>query len=200
MMHRLLPLLLPLLVATPALAQRLTGDRAIDYGGEIIPATQAKSPAGADNVAFRPACRQLTPQVDPVSGQVKWTIQMPDGQVALLYTLENLPEQQAHMELQAAGVCKFGTQADGVVDVPIIYTQDLPVEAIARPSAERTGTVAPTTAVRQPNSLRNLLLMGLVAAGLGGLAYAFMQSQEKGSDAPSKPSGDNDHNDPFGHI
>lgn len=185
-----------LLLSTPANAQRLTGDRAIDYGGIVIPATQAKAPAGAPQIAFRAACRQLAP-VATTTGEVDWTIQMPDGQVVTLYTLDNLPEHQAHLELQAAGICKFGTLADGVVDVPIIYTQDLPVEVIAQPTASTTGMVAPTSTAAQPRSIRNLLLMGLLAAGLGGTAYAFMSSREK--PAASRPTEGRD-NDPFGHI
>lgn len=198
MNRALTPLALVLAIAAPAQAQVLTGDRSIDYGGVVIPATQAKSPAGADWVAFRPACRQLNAYVDPASNLVNWGVQMPDGQMAIFLTLDNLPQQQAHLELQAAGVCKFGTQADGVVDVPIIYTRDLPANLIAQPTATTTGTVDPTAVVGPPNSLRNLLLMGLVAAGLGGLAIAFMRSQDKGTEAP-KPKQSND-NDPFGHI
>lgn len=193
-----LAIALALAIAAPAQAQRLTGDRAIDYGGIVIPASQALAPAGADHIAFRPACRQLNAYSNEQAGITNWGFQMPDGLLEILYTLDTMDEQRAHLELQAAGVCKFGTTTDGVVDVPIIYTRDLPVEAIAQPTAASTGTVTPTDVVGEPNSLRNLLLMGLVAAGIGGTAYAFMQSRTQ-SDATPPPRQGSD-NDPFDHI
>lgn len=193
-------IVLALAIAAPATAQKLTGDRAIDYGGIVIPPSQALSPAGADHIAFRPACSQLNAYSNEQAGITNWGFQMPDGLLEILYTLDTLPLDQAHLELQAAGICKFGTAADGVVNVPIIYTRDLPVTAIAQPTATATGTVAPTAVVGQPHSLRRLILMGLVAAGLGGVAYAFMQSRDsQGDNTLPKPKQAND-NDPFDHI
>jgi hypothetical protein len=82
--------------------------------------------------------------------------------------------------------------------VPILYTQDLPVEVIAQPTATPSGTADPTAIVGQPNSIRNLLMMGILAAGLAGVAYAFMRSQEEGADSPRPKQSDD--SDPFGHI
>ena len=202
-MHRpLLAAALALAIAAPAQAQKLTGDRAIDYGGVVVPASQALSPAGADHIAFRPACFQLNAYSNEQAGMTNWGFQMPDGLMEILYVLDTMPEQQAHLELQAAGICKFGSAADGVVEVPIIYTRDLPVTTLAAPTATATATgmATPTAIVGKPNSLRNLLLMGLVAAGLGGTAYAFMQSRDGTAPTAAPRAKQSDENDPFGHI
>ena len=189
------------LAAAPAFAQmKLTGSRAIDYGGVTIPASQAISPAGHDYMAFRPACWQLAPQINPGTGLVDWTIQMPDGKVNVLWTLDNLPTERAYVELQAAGICKYGSPADGVIAVPIIYTSQLPEDRIATPTAAATGILAavPTATASRFRGIRGLLAGGFAAAGLAVIGWQFAKDRGK-QQQPNPPATRND-NDPFGHI
>ena len=137
------------LSVSPAYAQKLTGERQIQYGDIVIPASQAQSPAGHDDIGFRPACRQLVPILQ-ANNTTAWTLQLPDGQTRIL---EELPPtwsaERAHVELNSAGLCKHGTVADGVVDVPIIYTADLPADVLPTPM------VAPIAEGEEPSGVEN---------------------------------------------
>lgn len=122
---------------------KLDGTSAVDFGGVRIPQSQAQPPAANEWLAFRPGCSQLNANVIQIGdspGFVEYSVVMPDGAKKVLAVLEDvLPEPQAHMELGAMGICKTGTAADGTVNVPLVYADDIPQSLIAAPTADATG-------------------------------------------------------------
>jgi len=187
------------LLAAPAMAQ-ITLDAehgAIDYGGKKIPAAQAQSPAGSPWMAFRPACSQLDSVVQ-ADGQVFYGVQMPDGPMGWLWTFqpgEVADRTQALDILAGYGVCKSGTAEDGTIDVPIIYTKDLPQNLVAQPSALPTGDVQ-QTAIDTASRFRGLVLSGLAAFGLavvGGALFLRRKDDSTQQMAEMTTQNDDDH-------
>ena len=122
-------------IATAAQAQRLSGTQAIQYGDITIPAFQAQPPAGHNDIAFRPACRQINP-IAQANGFTAYALYMPDGMTRVLYEVESETSiADALAMLGDYGICKSGSELDGVIDVPIIYTSQLPQSQLASPEA-----------------------------------------------------------------
>ena len=140
----------------------------INFGGVTIPSQQTLSPAGHDDIAFRPACTQLVPIQR--ENTIFWTITLSDGQQRVLQHFPPLPQQAAFYELDAYGICKIGG-----ADVPLVYTSQAPQRAVATvtttpelpagsdvsQAGQRVGTVAPETA--------DAGAMPMWAMGAGGL-------------------------------
>lgn len=188
------------LLAAPALGQQLTGDRAVQYNGQTIPAHQAQSPAGEINsdIAFRPGCFQLVPVVQ-ANGNTAWTLQLP-GEIR---TMKELPstwaDSDAIADLSASGLCKFGSEADGVVRVPIIYTNQLPESVIAEPTAS-VDHASTSQAVARPTEATAsipMILVGvlLTAGGIGWFAWLLFRAIKT-----PKPINSNTSSDPLQEL
>lgn len=96
----------------------------INFGGVTIPSQQTLSPAGHDDIAFRPSCDQLIPIQQ--GDKVFWTITLSDGQQRVLQHFPPLSQQEAYWELDAYGICKIGG-----VNVPLVYTAQVPQRQVA---------------------------------------------------------------------
>lgn len=106
------------------------------YNGITIPPAQDLPPAGFDAIAFRPMCSQLN-YAGHADGSTHWNLNMPDGKSITLKKLSsNLSVNAAHETLNSAGLCKLGTNADGLVEVPIVYAHQIPKEAVPQLTAE----------------------------------------------------------------
>jgi len=158
------------------------------FGDVRIPPSQALSPAGFDQVAFRPACPQVVP-VGQANGLTAWTLPMPDGAVLTLLELEPMATPQAHVTLDSYGLCKVGGDI-----VPILYSRQLPQRSFAAPVVEASagGTqpadLAPTSEP-QPTAIGSVLagsaMLLLIAAGV----VAFTRRKPKAIGAgPARPA------------
>ena len=191
---RFLPLL-ALALATPAYAQRLDS-HAVDYGGVLIPVAQAKPPAGSDWLAFRPRCHdQMVSEVQP-SGEVFWGVPTPDGRMGWLYILPHMPREQALSDLANMGICKSGTESDGTVAVPIVFSADLPQASVAMPTATPGTRQVPDTPTGGSSPLA-LIAGGAAMAAIAGFGMAMMNRQKK--EAPTATAHP-DYADPFEEI
>jgi len=140
----------------------------INFGGVTIPSQQTLSPAGHDDIAFRPACTQLVPIQR--ENTIFWTITLSDGQQRVLQHFPPLPQLDAYKELDAYGICKLGG-----ADVPLVYTAQVPQRQVAQvtttpelpaggadsPAGQAVQTITPDAA--ESGS------MPLWAMGAGGL-------------------------------
>ena len=173
----ILALPLALAIAAPAHAQRLDA-HAVDYGGVLIPVAQAKPPAGSDWLAFRPRCHdQMVSEVQP-NGEVFWGVPTPDGRMGWLYSLPYMPQEEALAELSSMGICKSGTEADGTVAVPIVFTSDLPQTSVAMPTATPGVRQVPDTPTGGSSPLA-LITGGAAMAAIAGVGMALMNRQKK---------------------
>ena len=132
----------------------------LQFGGVTIPSQQTLSPAGHEDIAFRPSCAQLAPVQQ--GDVVHWTINLSDGQQRVLYRLPPLTQDQAFRELGTAGICKVGG-----VDVPLIYSSQVPQRQVAVTVA--TPEVSQVVAPSRPSSrlARTWTVVGgLLVAGL----------------------------------
>lgn len=142
----------------------------MQFGGVTIPSQQTLSPAGHDDIAFRPACDQLVPIQR--GHQVFWTITLSDGQQRVLQHFPPLPQLDAYKELDAYGICKLGG-----ADVPLVYTSQVPQRQVATvtttpelpaggdgisTAGESVGTIAPAETADAGS-------MPMWAMGAGGL-------------------------------
>jgi len=195
MKRLVLALPLALAIANPAHAQRLDS-HAVDYGGVLIPVAQAKPPAGSEWLAFRPRCHdQMVSEVQP-NGQVFWGVPTPDGRMGWLHTLPHMPQEEALAELSQMGICKSGTEADGTVAVPIVFTADLPQTSVATPTATPGSRHVPDTPTGGSSPL-TLIAGGVAMAAIAGFGMALMNRQRKESPvATAHP----DYVDPFEEI
>ena len=109
------------------------------YGGITIPGPQAQPPAGHDDIAFRPACHQVG-AVFQANGLVAHTIPLPDGSIRTLVEMPPMDGAKVVRELDTAGLCKVGG-----IDVPIIFTDQLPQQSIGQVAASVSD--APVAAV-----------------------------------------------------
>jgi hypothetical protein len=169
------------------------------FGDTSIPASQALSPAGFNQVAFRPACPQVV-AVGQANGTTAWTLPMPDGaNITLLELPSNLGVDTAWKELDSYGLCKIGGDV-----VPVIYTRQLPERSMAAPIVEAsTGGTQPAdlapTSEPQGGGMIGLVAGSvlLLAMAAGVVAYsrrkpkAVAPSAAPSSAAPSSaaPSG-----------
>ncbi|MBD1917177.1 MULTISPECIES: hypothetical protein [Cyanophyceae] len=133
----LIPLPLALLLAAPAF-----GQVEARYGsytlpdGKVIPEGQNRPPATHDAIAFRPNCEQVAP-VGQTNGTTAWVLNMPDGAARILATYPaDLDGFEAKRYLSNDGLCAWGG-----VEVPIIYTAQLPQQQQALQVSNPTGTV-----------------------------------------------------------
>jgi|GEM_PF-1234559 len=128
----------------------------INFGGVTIPSQQTLSPAGHEDIAFRPACTQLVPIQR--GNTVFWTVTLSDGNQRVLQHFPPLSQKEAFFELDAYGLCKIGG-----VEVPLVYTSQVPQRQVAQVTTSPTmpagegmqnvGTVTPETANAGPNWL-----------------------------------------------
>lgn len=179
-MKRIIFPLLALAIAAPANAQQLDG-HAVNYGGVLIPVSQAKPPAGSEWLAFRPRCHDQMVSEVQASGEVFWGVPTPDGRMGWLYSLPHMPREEALAELSAMGVCKSGTEADGTVAVPIVFTKDLPEASVALPTATPVGNVrqVPDTPTGGQSPLM-LIGGGVAMAAIAGFGLALVNRERKG--------------------
>ena len=157
----------------------------VTYGDITIAGQQAQPPAGHDDIAFRPACTQLSSTLID-SGIVEHAINLPDGQVRILATYEQMPIDKAYLYLDAEGLCKTGPDA---IAVPIIYADQLPQQSVV------TGTTTPSSIapnqidpVTTPGTggLGGLILGALGLAVIGGIFYLTTQRQPQTAKPPPK--------------
>lgn len=135
-MKRLLPLSIALSIAAPAL-----GQVEARYGsytmpdGSVIPEGQNRPPAGHDAIAFRPNCEQVAP-VGQTNGTTAWVLNMPDGVARILAEYPSaLDAFEAQRYLSNDGLCAWGG-----VEVPIIYSAQLPQQQQAQQVSNPTST------------------------------------------------------------
>ena len=114
----------------------------VNYGGLSIPGPQAQPPAGHDDIAFRPACNQVGAMMQ-ANGLVAHTINLPDGSLRTLVEMPPMSGADAVREMDAMGLCKVGG-----IDVPIIFTNQLPQQSIAQVTAS-VAEAAPDVAVAE---------------------------------------------------
>jgi hypothetical protein len=139
----------------------------ITFGGVTIPGPQAQPPAGHDDIAFRPACTQLV-AVYQANGLNAFTVPLPDGTIRTLAELPQMSPGQAHAWLDSSGLCKVGG-----IDVPILFTDQLPQQQTARVSASVVNAAPVATVTRDSGSFP-LLSLGLVAlVGAGCVVWGF---------------------------
>jgi hypothetical protein len=112
-------------------------DASTQIGNITIPPHQDHSPAGHENIAFRPACRQLV-GIGHTDGNTYWSLAMPDGAQVTLAVYPTMPESQAHTYLDAEGFCKLGGS-----EVPIVYTAQVPQRRIEQPKAVPDSQIDP---------------------------------------------------------
>ncbi len=97
----------------------------IQFGGVTIPSQQTLSPAGHDDIAFRPACNQLVPV--QYGSDISWTLTLSDGTLHHLQQFPPMPELDAFKELDSYGICKLGGE-----HVPLVYTDQVPQRQVAQ--------------------------------------------------------------------
>ena len=141
---------------------------ALTFGGVTIPGPQAQPPAGHDDIAFRPACTQVG-LVLQANGKVAHTIPLPDGTLRTLVEMPPMTAADAAREMDAMGLCKVGG-----IDVPVIFTDQLPQQQTARVSASVVNA-APVATVAEGQGFPVLPLgLGLVAlVGAGFAVWGF---------------------------
>jgi hypothetical protein len=176
-MKRLLPLSIALSIAAPALAQ--VEARYGSYtmpDGRVIPEGQNRPPAGHASIAFRPNCDQVAP-VSSGSGSA-WVLNMPDGAARTLATYPaGLDAFEAKRYLSNDGLCAWGG-----VEVPIIYTAQLPqqqqAQQVTTPQGIADGAARPA---------RNWVGVGLGALLLAGVAGVIAKVATAKPSAPTTP-------------
>lgn len=175
--------------AAVALAQLPAIANDIEFGGVTIPSQQTLSPATHDDIAFRPACSQLVPIQREQT--VFWTITLSDGAQRTLYTFPPIATEDAYLYLDTYGLCKLGG-----VDVPLVYTSQVPQRAIATVTTTPTmgrdiseaGQAVQTVTPQQPES--ESMPLWLVAAGgvvLIGCAVGFVALVRSGDNRKAAP-------------
>lgn len=178
MKHLALALPLALAVATPASAQRIDGT-CVQFGEICIPVDQARPPANAPWIAFRPRCDQMVGEVQP-DNTVQWGVQTPDGRMNWLRTLPMMEDSAARLDLSAAGICKLGTDVDGAIQVPIMFAENVPQLGVAQATATPVSDVRP--AADTPTGGRSpwvVILSGVAMAGIAGFGMAILNRQRK---------------------
>jgi hypothetical protein len=101
------------------------------------------------------------------NGLNAFTVPLPDGTIRTLAELPQMSPAQAHAWMDSSGLCKVGG-----IDVPIIFTAQLPQRSTAAPIQ---GQVAPAVAqvvAESPSGGGPLLWGGLGLAAVGAIALA----------------------------
>ncbi|NJN22040.1 MAG: hypothetical protein HC812_13730 [Leptolyngbya sp. RL_3_1] len=141
---------------------------ALTYGGITIPGPQAQPPAGHPDIAFRPNCPQVGAMMQ-ANGLVAHTINLPDGTIRVLAEMPPMDGAKVVRELDTAGLCKVGG-----IDVPLIFTDQLPQKTIARISAS-AGDAPPVVTIASEAGGLPLVPIGLgallVAGAIAGVAW-----------------------------
>jgi hypothetical protein len=180
MMHRLLPLLLPILVAAPALAQ--VEQRFGSYtmpDGKVIPEGQNRAPAGHDAIAFRPNCDQVAPVSS--NGGTAWVLNMPDGAARVLADYPaGLDAFEAKRYLSNDGLCSWGG-----VEVPIIYTVQLPRQQQAQQVSNPQGVVEAGSDRASANWV-GVGLGAMLLAGVAGVVAKMATAKPKAAPTDAK--------------
>lgn len=178
MKRYLLLLSLVLLPSTPALAlDPFRPGEAYSYNGAIIPSQQTLSPAGHEDIAFRPACSQVN-EVLQANGFTAYTVNLPDSTVRILNEMTPAPRSAAEFELDAAGLCKIGGEV-----VPIVFFSQLPEASVVQP--EVSGTPGESIDPQQSSEVGVnwwMVLSGFVvlaAAGCGLVGIFFKAQSSK---------------------
>jgi hypothetical protein len=142
---------------------------ALTFGGVTIPGPQAQPPAGHDDIAFRPACSQVG-LVLQANGKVAHTIPLPDGTLRTLVEMPPMTAADAAREMDAMGLCKVGG-----IDVPVIFTDQLPQQQTARVSASVVNAAPVATVASDGGGFPVWPLgLGLVAlVGVGAAVWGF---------------------------
>lgn len=154
----------------------------IQFGGVNIPSQQTLSPAGHDDIAFRPACDQLVPV--QYGDHVSWTLTLSDGTLHHLQQFPPMAELAAHKELDSYGICKVGG-----THVPLVYTDQVPQRQVAQfavtPGA---GQAAQTVTPETPDS--TMPTWEIASGGLLLLACAvgFVWLVRRGHNREAQPS------------
>ncbi len=172
----LIPLLLAI-AAAPAIGQ--VEARFGSYtmpDGSIIPEGQNRSPAGHDAIAFRPNCDQVAPVGQ--GNSTAWSLNMPDGRALVLAEYPSgIDGFEARRYLANDGLCAWGG-----VEVPIIYTVQLPrqqqAQQVSNPQGIAEGTDSPS---------RNWVGVGLGALLLAGVAGVVAKVATAKPTAPTTP-------------
>jgi hypothetical protein len=134
------------------------------YGGVTIPGPQAQPPAGHDDIAFRPACGQVG-AVFQANGLVAHTIPLPDGSIRTLVEMPPMDGAKVVRELDTAGLCKVGG-----IEVPIIFTDQLPQQSIGQVAASVSDVPSVATVATEGDGFAwgtVALLGGALGVGLG---------------------------------
>lgn len=175
----LTPLPLALLLAAPVWGQ--VEQRYGSYtmpDGRVIPEGQNRPPAGHDAIAFRSNCDQVAP-VSSSSGTA-WVLNMPDGAARVLATYPAaLDAFEAKRYLANDGLCAWGG-----VEVPIIYTAQLPRQQQAQQVSNPTGIVEGSSDRPSANWV-GVGLGALVLAGVAGVVAKMATA--KPTAAPTDP-------------
>ena len=158
----------------------------INFGGVTIPSQQTLSPAGHDDIAFRPACDQLVPIQR--GNHIFWTITLSDGNQRVLQHFPPLPQLDAYKELDSYGICKLGGE-----HIPLVYTSQVPQRAVATvtttpelpaggdvsQAGQSVGTVAPDTADAGAMPLWAIAAGGLVLLLVIGFLFKATQGDRR---------------------
>lgn len=182
-MKRLLPLSIALSIAAPALAQ--VEQRYGSYtmpDGSIIPEGQNRPPAGHASIAFRPSCDQVAPVGQ--GGTTAWVLNMPDGAARTLATYPaGLDAFEAKRYLANDGLCAWGG-----VDVPIIYTAQLPRQQQAQQISTLQGVV--DGADRPARNWVGVGVGALLLAGVAGLVAKVATAKPSAPTTPKEAAAD----------
>lgn len=151
-------------VALAGLLATVPVPNSMTYGGVTIPGPQAQPPAGHPDIAFRPACTQVG-AVYQANGLVAHTIPLPDGTTRTLIEMNPMDGGKVVRELDTAGLCKVGG-----IDVPIIFTDQLPQQSIGQVAASVSDAPPIATVTTDEDGFAwgtVALLGGVLVVGLG---------------------------------
>ena len=176
-----------LIAGAIALSQLPASANDIEFGGVTIPSQQTLSPATHDDIAFRPACSQLVPIQQ--GEWVFWTVTLSDGEQRTLQTFPPMTTEDAYLYLDAHGLCKLGG-----VEVPLLFTAQVPHRQVAQFSVTPTGgdvsnagSVVQTVTPQSPSAGPWLTIV-LCAVVLMIVVLLLAQMYRGSGRRPAKPS------------
>ncbi|MEM6838842.1 MAG: hypothetical protein AAF609_18550 [Cyanobacteria bacterium P01_C01_bin.120] len=130
-----------LVIAATAIAgfQAPALGRDIEFDGIVIPSQQATSPAGHEDIAFRPACQQTGQQLlgDATRTDGTWgpsvahTLNLPDGSVRTLVVYPSMSLTDAHALMDTQGYCK-----EMGASIPIVFADQVPERQVGQFTAD----------------------------------------------------------------
>ena len=152
------------------------------YGGVSIPGPQAQPPAGHPDIAFRPACSQVG-AVYQANGLVAHTIPLPDGGIRILREMPPMDGGKVVRELDTAGLCKVGG-----IDVPIIFTDQLPQQSIGQVAASVSDAPPVAAVATDGGGFPWLITFGACfILGFGVTSLVLLMSKRRRGAATPKP-------------